>query len=250
MEGRGRINGRGHGRGHGGNAPDVTQLAEIVQHLSKSVNCLLQEHDHQRHGRRRNGSDESSYSGNSYNWSDSDSGSSSKSARRHHYRRQSDAGIKVNLPKFSGNLSPGEFLDWLSATEKFFEWKDLSDSKRVKLVPTRLRGLASTWWDQVQEARMRKEKEKIRSWSKSNMRTPSHLKESSTSNGIAGTVKNYKGRDVGPSQHSQEKFNKQAGARCFKCNEIGHRIAKCPLKQRQVHMVEVEAETEDEEDAK
>lgn len=350
MEGRGRRNGRGRGRGRGGNAPDITQLAETVQHLSESVNRLLQERDHQRHGRRRNGSDESSDSGNSYNWSDSDSGSSSKSARRHHYRRQSDAGIKVDLPEFSGNLSPEEFLDWLSAIEKFFEWKDLSDSKRVKLVATRLRGLASTWWDQVQEARMRKGKDKIRSWSKmkakmreqflpanysqsiyqqfhklqqgarsvreyteefhrlslrtdlsetkdqqvarylvglriqlqddlslfhlprvedayqaalkaeakqqrstswkSNMRTPSHLKESSTSKGIAGTMKNNKGRDVGPSHHSQEKFNKQAGTRCFKCNEIGHRIAECPLKQRQVHMAEVEAETEDEEDAK
>lgn len=72
----------------------------------------------------------------------------------------------MDLPEFHGRLNPEEFLEWLSAIEKFFDYKETPASQRVKLVATRLRGYASTWWDQVQEVRLRKGKPKISSWEK------------------------------------------------------------------------------------
>ncbi|KAG6524014.1 hypothetical protein ZIOFF_013903 [Zingiber officinale] len=74
--------------------------------------------------------------------------------------------VKVDIPEFHGRLQPEGFLDWLSAVEKFFEYKDILDGEKVKLVATRLRGYAYAWWDKTQEMRLRKGKSKIISWEK------------------------------------------------------------------------------------
>ncbi|KAG6472144.1 hypothetical protein ZIOFF_069601 [Zingiber officinale] len=76
------------------------------------------------------------------------------------------ADVKVDIPEFHGRLQPEGFLDWLSAVDKFFEYKDIPDGQKVKLVATRLRGYASAWWDKTQEMRLRKGKSKIISWEK------------------------------------------------------------------------------------
>ncbi|KAF8396095.1 hypothetical protein HHK36_017707 [Tetracentron sinense] len=61
--------------------------------------------------------------------------------------------VKVDLLEFDGGLLPEKFLEWISAVEKFFEWKELPDDKNLCLVATRLRCYASIWWDQVEVVR-------------------------------------------------------------------------------------------------
>ncbi|KAG6527854.1 hypothetical protein ZIOFF_009988 [Zingiber officinale] len=46
---------------------------------------------------------------------------------------------------YASDDSEHGFLDWLSAVEKFFEYKDILDGQKVKLVATRLRGYAYAW---------------------------------------------------------------------------------------------------------
>jgi hypothetical protein len=72
--------------------------------------------------------------------------------------------LKIDLLEFYGRLQTEEFLEWHSAIEKLFDYRETLENKRVKQVATRLRVYASAWWDKVQEIRLRKGKPKISSW--------------------------------------------------------------------------------------
>ena len=58
------------------------------------------------------------------------------------------------------------FLDWLSTIERVFEYKDILDYKKVKLVALKLHRYASLWWNNVLSKRARKWKGKIKYWKK------------------------------------------------------------------------------------
>ena len=74
--------------------------------------------------------------------------------------------FKVDIPEFEGQLDPDLFLDWLQTVERVFEFKDIPDERKVKLVALKLRKYASIWWSNVVTKRVRKGKGKIRSWEK------------------------------------------------------------------------------------
>ena len=57
-------------------------------------------------------------------------------------------------------------LDWISNMEKFFEYENTSNNRKVKIVVTKLKGHASLWWENLQTDRQRRRKEKIRTWLK------------------------------------------------------------------------------------
>jgi len=42
-------------------------------------------------------------------------------------------------------LDPDEFLEWLHTVERVFDYKDIPDDKKVKLVSLRLQRYASLW---------------------------------------------------------------------------------------------------------
>ena len=50
--------------------------------------------------------------------------------------------------------------------EKFFEFENTLDNRKVKIVVTRLKGHASLWWEHLQIDRKRRGKEKIKTWVK------------------------------------------------------------------------------------
>ena len=53
--------------------------------------------------------------------------------------------FKVDIPEFEGQLDPDLFLDWLRTVERVFDYKDVPDEKKVKLVALKLRKYASIW---------------------------------------------------------------------------------------------------------
>ena len=53
-------------------------------------------------------------------------------------------------------------LDWISDMEKFFEYENTPDNRKVKIAVNRLKGHASLWWEHLQTTRQRKGKEKIK----------------------------------------------------------------------------------------
>ena len=71
-------------------------------------------------------------------------------------------GFKVEIPEFEGKLDPKEFLDWLHTVEHVFEYKDVPEDKKVKLVALRL----TLWWTNLCAKRVRERKSKIRTWEK------------------------------------------------------------------------------------
>ena len=60
----------------------------------------------------------------------------------------------------------------MSELGKYFEYDDIEEDKRVRLVVTNFKGHSSLWWDIVQVERRRKNKSLIRRWDRmvSNMR--------------------------------------------------------------------------------
>jgi len=63
--------------------------------------------------------------------------------------------MKMDLPSFNGQLQIEGFLDWLAIVERFFDYMEIPEDKKVKLVAYQLMGGASAWWEQLQLTRMR-----------------------------------------------------------------------------------------------
>ena len=82
--------------------------------------------------------------------------------RRHQRRQGSSLGdFRVDIPEFEGQLDPDHFLDWLQTIERVFEYKDVPEDKKVKLVALKLRKYASIWWASLVAKRVRNGKGKI-----------------------------------------------------------------------------------------
>ena len=71
---------------------------------------------------------------------------------------------KMDIPVYEGNLDVEELLDWIRALDKYFEYEDVEEDKKVKHAITRLKGHATLWWDELQADRHCKGKHKIKSW--------------------------------------------------------------------------------------
>ncbi|KAI5327722.1 hypothetical protein L3X38_027118 [Prunus dulcis] len=70
---------------------------------------------------------------------------------RDHYGRNFD--MKVDLPEFEGTIQPDDFVDWLNTFEHIFDYKEMLDEKKVKIVAIKLRRSASAWWEQLKTRR-------------------------------------------------------------------------------------------------
>ena len=71
---------------------------------------------------------------------------------------------KTNVPMYEANLDMEEFLDWIQAMDKYFDYEDVDEKTKVKHVVTRLKGHATLWWDELQAERRSKGKQKINNW--------------------------------------------------------------------------------------
>jgi hypothetical protein len=71
---------------------------------------------------------------------------------------------KMEIPMSEGNLDVEELLDWIRALDKYFNYEDVEEDKKVKHVITRLKGNETLWWDELQADRCYKGKQKIKSW--------------------------------------------------------------------------------------
>ena len=71
---------------------------------------------------------------------------------------------KPSLSTYDGNLSAEGLIDWIGELDRYFDYEDVEEDKKVKLVVTRLKGHATLWWDNVQAERKKKNKVVIKSW--------------------------------------------------------------------------------------
>lgn len=72
----------------------------------------------------------------------------------------------VEVVPYNGKLDTNAMLDWIFDMDKFFDFENTLDNRKVKITVTRLKGHASLWWENLQIDRQRRGKEKIRTWMK------------------------------------------------------------------------------------
>ena len=70
----------------------------------------------------------------------------------------------MDIPMYEGNLDVEEPLYWIRTLDKYFNYEDVEEDKKVKHVITRLKGHASLWWDELQDNKCCKGNQKIKSW--------------------------------------------------------------------------------------
>ena len=75
-------------------------------------------------------------------------------------------GKTVELPMFIEKMDAELVLEWIEALENHFECEKVPESQQVKLAKSRMKGAALTWWNFVQEERVKEDKRKICSWKK------------------------------------------------------------------------------------
>ena len=71
--------------------------------------------------------------------------------------------MRMDLPSFDGHLHIEDFLDWQAGVERFFDYMEVQEEKKVKLVAYKLTGGASAWWEQTRLNRTRQGKAPVRS---------------------------------------------------------------------------------------
>ncbi|XP_068649233.1 uncharacterized protein [Aristolochia californica] len=142
------------GRGRSCNAQAVIledlqrQVAELTQHLTTQDSGSREMEDHDSDARVENPDRTHARFG------------------EHCGDRPVDLGFRVTLPEFSGTLQADGFIDWLQEIERIFEYKEVPDNVKVKLVAMKLKGRASAWWEQLQQSRDRQGKAKLTDWEK------------------------------------------------------------------------------------
>ena len=81
-------------------------------------------------------------------------------------QRNQSHGIQLHIAAFDGEMELEEFLDWVHNVDNYFNWKELIEERKVKVVASKMRGTALDWWKNYQMDRERKGKKKINSWRK------------------------------------------------------------------------------------
>jgi hypothetical protein len=56
---------------------------------------------------------------------------------------------KMDIPVYEGNLDVEELLDYIIALDKYFDYEDVEEDKKVKHAITILKGHATLWWDEL-----------------------------------------------------------------------------------------------------
>lgn len=80
--------------------------------------------------------------------------------------RNNKGGARLEVPSFKGSLKLKDLFDWVGVMEKYFDWEEMEDPKRVKFACTKLKGHVTLWWEHIQKEKVQKNKEKIRMWNK------------------------------------------------------------------------------------
>jgi hypothetical protein len=65
---------------------------------------------------------------------------------------------------YEDNLDVEELLDWIRSMDTYLNYEDVDEEKKVRHMVTRLKGHATLWWDQLQDKRRSKGKQKIKNW--------------------------------------------------------------------------------------
>ena len=56
---------------------------------------------------------------------------------------------RLEVPMYEGNLNVEELMDWINALNKYFDFEEIEDKKKVIYAATRMKGHGAIWWDEL-----------------------------------------------------------------------------------------------------
>ncbi|KAF8392551.1 hypothetical protein HHK36_022896 [Tetracentron sinense] len=113
--------------------------------------------------------------------------------------------FKVQISNFHGEMEVEDFLDWLDSLESYFDWKEVPEEIKVKLVDAKLRGPVSIWWKHYQNDReVRGGKGKIRRWDKMKEKLKAQFLPRDYEQSLYQKVQNLRQRDKTVKEYTQE----------------------------------------------
>ena len=71
---------------------------------------------------------------------------------------RANAKLAIEVTPYDGKLDINVVLDWISNIEKFFDYENTPNNRKVNIAFTKLKGHASLWWEHLQIDRQRKGK--------------------------------------------------------------------------------------------
>ena len=74
--------------------------------------------------------------------------------------------IKADIPKFEPKMQPDDFINWLTTIERIFDFKDVPENRKVKIVAIKLRKHAIIWWEHLKRQWQQKGRDRIVTWEK------------------------------------------------------------------------------------
>uniref|UniRef100_A0A2N9GDV0 RNA-directed DNA polymerase n=1 Tax=Fagus sylvatica TaxID=28930 RepID=A0A2N9GDV0_FAGSY len=138
---------------------------DVLRRQLQELQQCLEQYENQRRGARHHDSE----SDNENPFHRAHSHSSGESTPPHpRFVRNSRPGfdMKVDIPDFEGKMQPDDFIDWLTTVERIFDFKDVPENRKVKVVAIKLRKHASIWWEHLKRQREREGRERITTWAK------------------------------------------------------------------------------------
>ena len=73
---------------------------------------------------------------------------------------RANANLAIEVTPYDGKLDINVVLDWIFDIEKFFDYENILDNRKVKIAFTKLKGHASLWWEHLQIDRQRRERKR------------------------------------------------------------------------------------------
>ena len=141
------------------------------------------------------------------------SDSSSVRNRHHHKQPFRHDDIKVDIPNFEGKLQPDDFVDWLQTVERVFEYKEIREERKVKIIALKLKKHASMWWENLKKRRERENKSKIKTWEKMRRELTRKFLPSSYYQDTFIQLHNFRQRNL-----TVEEYTKEFESLLMKCN--------------------------------
>ena len=77
-------------------------------------------------------------------------------------RDASDFKLKVDILYFNDNLNIEDLIDWHADIDKYFNYMEIPEEKRVRLVACRLKRGASARWERLQTRRICEKRQPVR----------------------------------------------------------------------------------------
>ena len=73
---------------------------------------------------------------------------------------------QLEVPMYDGSLNAEELVNCINTIDKYFDYEEVDEAKKVNFSMMKLQGHTSTWWDGVQADKRSKGKKKIKIWRK------------------------------------------------------------------------------------